>query len=90
MRVTHSAEFIVEGQVYSSITFYIAAKYRISKRISQIYPITYLLLKDDIEGGYLNRPEITSKLICTFETAMHRAMKKTYSSVAINARFFLN
>ena len=28
-----------------------------------------LLLKDDIQEGDLNRPEMTAKLLCTLETA---------------------
>ena len=49
----------------------------------------YLLLKDDIEEGDLNRPEMTTaKLLCTLENAMHRAMQeKQYSAVASNAKF---
>ena len=49
--------------------------------------ILQALLKDDIEEGDLNRPEMTAKLICTLETAMHRAMQeKQYSAVATNAK----
>ena len=45
------------------------------------------MLKDDLEEGDLNRPEMTAKLICTLETAMHRAMQeKQYSAVASNAK----
>jgi len=29
-----------------------------------------------IEEGDLNRPEMTPKLLCTLETAMHRAMQE--------------
>ena len=50
----------------------------------------YLLLKDDIEKGDLNRQEMTAKLLCTLETAMHRAMKeKQYSAVASNAKVLM-
>ena len=50
----------------------------------------YLLLKDDIEEGDLNRPEMTAKLICTLETAMHRAMQeKQYSAVATNTKVLM-
>ena len=41
------------------------------------------MLKDDIEEGDLNRPEMTAKLLCTLETAMYRAMQENqYSAVA--------
>ena len=53
-------------------------------------PAAYLLLKDDIEEGDLNRPEMTAKLVCTLETAMHRAMQeKQYSAVASNAKVLM-
>ena len=48
------------------------------------------MLKDDVEEGDLNRPEITAKLLCTLETAMHRAMKeKQYSAIAGNAKVLM-
>ena len=48
------------------------------------------MLKDDIEEGDLNRPEMTAKLICTLETAMYRAMQeKQYSAVASNAKVLM-
>ena len=53
-----------------------AAKYGILRRARQITSNAYLLLKDDIEEGDLNRPEMTAKLVCTLETAMHRAMQE--------------
>ena len=77
LRVAHAAELVAEGQAYSSITSLIAAKYGISRRRArQITSSAYLLLKDDIEKGDLNRPEMTAKLICTLENAMYRAMQK--------------
>ena len=42
----------------------------------QITSNAYLLLKDDIEEGDLNRPEMTAKLVCTLETAIFRAMQE--------------
>ena len=49
-----------------------------------------ILLKDDIEGGDLNRPEMTAKLVCTLGNAIHRAMQdKQYSAVASNAKVLL-
>ena len=90
-RVAHAAELVAKGQAYSSITTLITAKYGISRRRArQITSNAYLLLKDDIEEGNLNRPEMTAKLICTLETAMHRAMQeKQYSAVASNAKVLM-
>ena len=90
-RVAHAAELAAEGQDYSSITSLVAAKYGISRRRArQITSNAYLLLKDDIEQGDLNRPEMTAKLLCTLETAMHRAMQeKQYSAVASNAKVLM-
>ena len=57
---------------------------------SSITSNAYLLLKDDIEEGDLNRPEMTAKLVCTLETAMFRAMQeKQYSAVASNAKVLM-
>ena len=48
------------------------------------------MLKNDLEEGDLNRPEMTAKLICTLETAMYRAMQeKQYSAVASNAKVLM-
>ena len=48
------------------------------------------LLKDDIEAGDLNRPEMTARNLVTLETAILRAMKETqYSVVAINAKVLI-
>ena len=46
------------------------------RRARQITSNAYLLLKDDIEEEDLNRPEMTAKLLCTLETAMHRSMQE--------------
>ena len=91
LRVAHAAELVAEGQAYSSITSLVAAKYGISRRRArQITSNAYLLLKDDIEEGDLNRPEMTAKLVCTLETAMFRAMQeKQYSAVASNAKVLI-
>ena len=87
-RVAHTAELAAADQIYSSITSLVAAKYGISRRRArQITSNAYLLLKNDIEEGDLNRPEMAAKLICTLETAMHRAMQeKQYSAVASDAK----
>ena len=91
LRVALAAELVAEGQAFSSITSHIAAKYGISRRRArQITSNAYLLLKDDIEEGDLNRPEMTAKLVCTLENAMHRAMReKQYSAVASNAKVLM-
>ena len=87
LRFAHFAELVAEGQAYSSITSFVAAKYGISRRRArQITSSAYLLLKDDIEEGDLNRPEMTAKSVCNLETAIYRAMQeKQYSAVASNA-----
>ncbi len=91
LRVAHAAELVAEGCAYSSITTDIAAKYNISRRRArEITTKAYLVLKDDIEKGDLNRPEMTAKLICTLETAMYKAMQeKQYSAVASNAKVLM-
>ena len=91
LRVAHAAELVAEGKSYSSITSLVAAKYGISRRRArQITSNAYLLLKDDIEKGDLNRPEMTAKLVCTLENAMHRAIQeKQYSAVATNAKVLM-
>ena len=92
LRVAHAAELVAEGQAYSSITSLVAAKYGISRRrrARQIPSNAYLLLKNDLEEGDLNRPEMTTKLICTLENAKYRAMQeKQYSAVASNAKVLM-
>ena len=42
----------------------------------QITSNAYLLLKNDIEEGDLNFPEMTAKLIFTLETKMNRTMQE--------------
>ena len=90
-RVVHAAELVAEGQAYSSITSLVAAKYGISRRRArQITSYDYLLLKNDIEEGDLNRPEMTSKPIAILESVMYLAMKKgQYSAVAANAKVLM-
>ena len=70
-RVAHAAELVLEGKAYSAVTSLVAEKYAISRRRArQIASHVYLLIKDDIEEGDLNSPEMTAKLICVLETAM--------------------
>ena len=77
LRIAHAAELVAEGQAYSSITSLVAAKYGISRRRArQITSNAYLLLKDDIEEGDLNRPEMTAKLVCTHELQCLEQCKK--------------
>ena len=48
------------------------------------------MLKDDIEEGDLNRPEMTAKLVCTLENAIYRAMQdKQYSAIGSNAKVLM-
>ena len=52
--------------------------------------LSSILLKDDIEEGDLNRPEMTAKLVCILENAMHKVMQeKQYSAVATNAKVLM-
>ena len=91
LRVAHAAELVAEGQAYSSITSLVAAKYRIARRRArQITFNTYLLLKDDIEERDLNRPEMTAKLVCTLENAMHRATQKNILQLQVMQKFLSN
>jgi hypothetical protein len=87
-RVAHAAELVLEGQAYSAVTSLVAEKYSISRRRArQIASNAYLLIKEDVEEGDLNRPELTAKLMAILETAMYEAMKKgQYNAVASNAR----
>ena len=90
-RVAHAAELVLEGQAYSAVTSLVAEKYAISRRRArQIASHAYLLIKDDVEEGDLNRPEMTAKLIAILETAMYQAMNKgQYSAVAANAKVLM-
>ena len=90
-RVAHAAELVLEGQAYSAVTSLVAEKYDISRRRArQIASHAYLLIKDDVEEGDLNRPEMTAKLIAILESAMYLAMKKgQYSAVAANAKVLM-
>ena len=60
-----------------------------------IYPFIFKKLssfsiKNYIEKGEFNRPEMTAKLICTLETVMYRAMQeKQYSADQCNAKVLM-
>ena len=94
-RVAHAAELVLEGQAYSAVTSLVAEKYNISRRRArQLASNAYLLIKDDVEEGDLNRPEMTANLIAILiailESAMFLAMKKgQYSAVAANAKVLM-
>ena len=90
-RVAHAAELVLEGQAYSAVTSLVAEKYDISRRRArQNASHADLLIKDDVEEGDLNRPEMTAKLIAILETAMYQAMNKgQYSAVAANAKVLM-
>ena len=90
-RVAYAAELVLEGQGYSAVTSLIAEKYTVSRRRArQIASAAYLLIKDDVEEGDLNRPEMTAKLMATLETAMYKAMKeKQYAAVGSNAKVLM-
>jgi hypothetical protein len=74
-----------------SVTSLVAEKYTISRRRArQIASSAYLLLKEDVEEGDLNRPEMTAKILCVLENAMFQAMqKKQYAAVAANAKVLM-
>ena len=90
-RVSVAAELVAEGKSYSSITSHVAEKYSISRRQARrITSAAYHLIKDDIEGMDLNRPEMTAKLLNTLEQSMYLALKKgNYSAVAANGKVLM-
>ena len=90
-RVAEAAELVLQGQAYSLITSHVAEKYSISRRQARrIVSEAYLLLKNDIEEGDLNKPEMTAKILNVLENAMFQAMqKKQFSAVAANAKVLM-
>ena len=91
LRVADAAELVLQGQAYSLITSHVAEKYSISRRQARrITADAYLLLKNDIEEGDLNRPEMSAKIFNDFESAMFQAMqKKQFSAVTANAKVLM-
>ena len=91
LRVAEAAELVLQGQAYSLITSHVAEKYSISRRQARrITSAAYHLIKDDIEGMDLNRPEMTAKLLNTLEQSMYLALKKgNYSAVAANGKVLM-
>ena len=66
-------------------------KYTISRRQARrIIVDAYKVISSDFEESDLDRKEMTSKLVCSLENAMHLAMKeKQYSAVATNAKVLI-
>tara|TARA_Y200000002_G_scaffold375883_1_gene378883 strand:+ start:511 stop:738 length:228 start_codon:yes stop_codon:yes gene_type:complete len=61
LRVAHAAELVAEGQAYSSITSFVAAKYGISRvKARQMTSSAFLLLKDDIQKGDSKHTEMSA------------------------------
>ena len=91
LRVAEAAKLASEGQSFTSITTQVAEKYNLSRRQSRrIASNAYILLKDDVEEGDLNRPEMTAKLMNVLETAMYLAMQRgQYSAVAANTKVLM-
>ena len=91
LRVAEAAELVLQGQAYSLITSHVAEKYSISRRQARrIAADAYLLLKQDVEEGDLNKPEMTAKILNVLESAMFQSMqKKQYAAVAANAKVLM-
>ena len=48
------------------------------------------MIKQDVEEGDLNKPEMTAKILNVLENAMFQAMqKKQYAAVAANAKVLM-
>ena len=90
-RIKEAADLVIEGKPFSVITSYMSEKYIISRRQARRITIdAYKVISSDIEESDLDRREMTSKLVCLLENAMHLAMKeKQYSAVATNAKVLM-
>ena len=90
-RIREAADLVIEGQAFSLITSYMSEKYTISRRQARRLTVeAYKVISTDIEESDLDRREMTSKLVCLLENAMHLAMKeKQYSAVATNAKVLM-
>ena len=90
-RIREAADLVVKGQAFSLITSYKTEKYTISRRQARRITVdAYKVISSDIEESDLDRKEMTSKLVCLLENAMHLAMKeKQYSAVATNAKILM-
>ena len=77
LRVAHAAELVADGKSYSSVTSLVAEKYTISRRRArQIASSAYPLLKEDVEEGELNRPEMTAKYYVYLKMQCFRLCKR--------------
>ena len=90
-RIREAADLVIEGQAFSLITSYMSEKYTISRRQARRITVdAYKVISSDIEESDLDRKEMTSKLVCSLENAMHLAMKeKQYSAVARKAKVLM-
>ena len=90
-RIREAADLVIEGQAFSLSTSYMSEKYTISRRQARRITVdAYKVISSDIEESDLDRKEMTSKLVCLLENAMHLAMKeKQYSAVAPNAKIIM-
>ncbi len=91
IRIREAADMVIEGQAFSLITSYMSEKYTISRRQARRITVdAYKVISSDIEVSDLDRKEMTSKLVCLLENAMHLAIKeKQYSAVASNAKVLM-
>ena len=91
IRIKEAADLVIEGQAFSLITSYMSEKYTISRRQARRITVdAYKVISSDIEESDLDRKQMTSKLVCLLENAMHLAMKeKQYSAVATNAKVLM-
>ena len=90
-RIREAADLVIEGQAFSLITSFMSQKYTISRRQARRITVdAYKVISSDIEESDLDRKQMTSKLVCLLENAMHLAMKeKQYSAVATNAKVLM-
>ena len=90
-RIREAADLVIEGQAFSLITSYMSEKYNICRRQARRITVeAYKVISSDIEESDLDRKEMTSKLVCLLENAMHLAIKeKQYSAVATNAKVLI-
>ena len=90
-RIGEAADMVIEGKAFSLITSFMSQKYIIIRRQARRITIdVYKVISSDIEESDLDRKEMTSKLVCLLENAMHLAMKeKQYSLVATHARVLM-
>ena len=90
-RIREAADMVIEGQAFSLNTSYMSEKYTISRRQARRITVeAYKVISSGIEESNLDRKDMTSKLVCLLENAMHLAMReKQYSAVATNAKVLM-